>query len=90
MLQLPFINGTSDDTPCTITGMPTDIRPTRTQSVYFPLAVFDSGSLTDLRFAIYSTGVVELLQYNSGWTVTFTGSGTKGLGSSLSFAYQIG
>lgn len=73
-LFIPAINGTSNSTACTVTGMPAAIRPAAQQSVI--CAVTDNGNNVISWSEVETSGVLTL---KNGVLTTFTGSGTKGI-----------
>lgn len=76
------LNGTSNSTACTITGLPTIIRPINTQTVW--CLVQDSGSYFASRGYVDSSGVITLAKDSSG--AIFTNTGSKGfIGSTLTY-----
>jgi hypothetical protein len=84
-ITFPIIEGTSNTTAATITGMPAEIRPvstTRTELV----RIKDNGTLALGCAEIASTGTINLLPTVAGGS--FTNSGTKGIGL-CSVTYQI-
>lgn len=77
-LLIPQLIGTSNTTACTITGMPTAIRPAR--AISFVAQVMDNTAITGGAvdgFRIETSGTITILK--NGLTTGFTASGTKGL-----------
>jgi hypothetical protein len=76
-LTFPTIEGTSNTTAATITGLPAAYRPqTTTRTVL--ARVKDNGTLAFGCVEVASSGTINLL--SSVTSATFTGSGTKGIG----------
>jgi hypothetical protein len=76
-LTFPTIEGTSNTTAATITGLPAAYRPqTTTRTVL--ARVKDNGTIAFGCVEVASSGTINLL--SSVTSATFTGSGTKGIG----------
>jgi hypothetical protein len=76
-LTVPATSGTSDTTDCTITGMPAAYRPL-TQQTVSGICVQDNTTEKAGRCVIATDGTITL---HNGFSATFTGSGTKGIGA---------
>src|SRR5688572_5615468 len=74
-LVVPALQGTSDTTAATLTGMPASMYPTSTQT--FGMRVIDN-SAGQFGYGEVSTSGVITLRLGNG-SATFTGSGTKGV-----------
>lgn len=89
-LSIPYINGTSNATTFTITGLPASLQPNTTRAAY-PIAtavdnsVAIGGSLAQFDPA---SGTITLLK--SGASFAWTNSGVKGLGYLLGGILQYG
>lgn len=83
-IYIPTMEGTSNDTACTITGMSSSFFPVRTQTAIVP--VKNNGTVV-VGLAQIDTGGVITLQNGIGGG-TFTGSGTKGI-REISFSYLL-
>jgi len=87
-LYIPAMTGTSNSTVCTIIGLPLEARPDIITTLAFAGGE-DSGAfdfISDL--AIQSGGTIDLRKTpgnNSSWT----GSGSKGLSTSINLIYRI-
>jgi hypothetical protein len=90
-LFLPSLLGTSNDTACTITGMPADIFPARAKRIVVP-EVRDN-SLTYPGAISLATNGVMTLQFHAtvpgGLGGTFTSANGKGLASDAEVAYNL-
>lgn len=76
------LNGTSNSTACTITGIPALLRPTNSQTVL--LMVQDNGTIGLSKGVIDSSGVLTLSKDVTG--ALFTAAGSKGfIGCSLTY-----
>ena len=83
----PDLTGTSDDANCTITGLPSFLRPSTNQGIACHY-VRDNGSMDINAIAeVASTGTIVLGAI--GFTGGFTPSGTKGLEDSWSITYDL-
>ena len=89
-LYIPALQGTSDTTACTLTGIPAAIRPTTNQKV--PIGgVLDNSTNYPGALFINSDGTITL-EFRSALTTevnVFTASGTKGINSQTSVSYQL-
>lgn len=74
-LTIPQINGTSNSTAATLTGLPTTVRPVRDQVV--PLRLQDNTAVNGGYARVDSSGVVTL--YLGVTLGGFTAAGTKGV-----------
>lgn len=84
-LEIPSITGTSNTTACTITGMPTSIRPAGAQVVR-PIVVMDNSAAAIGTVTVETSGVLTLgVGVGAG---AFTGSGVKGTQSGT-ITYRI-
>jgi hypothetical protein len=97
-LMLPILNATSNSTSCTITGMPTNIRPARQLMVPFKTGLMDNGLCmisTVSSFALIQTsGVIAFGRhlttndpFSGRSTTFFTSSGPKGIETGLGGEY---
>jgi hypothetical protein len=91
-LYIPSVTGTSNSTACTITGMPSSIRPARTMQPVVA-EVEDAGVFMGGSFSIATSGVITLTRqkdFTTGQTGTFTNSATtKGLSSAAIVSYIL-
>lgn len=85
-LDLPALTGTSNTTAATITGLPAAIQPVSTK--FFPMMVQDN-STTAVSMGSITGGGGTLSLYASGLTLTFTGSGSKGLQQQQQLTYTL-
>lgn len=83
-LSVPAITGTSGSTAATITGMPAALRPSATRNV--SATTTDNGTDKISLWSIATSGEITL--YN-GTSLTFTGSGTKGVGIAITVTYRL-
>lgn len=74
-VYIPAITGTSNATSCTLTGMPTDIRPQRAQA--FPVLITDNGTNAMGWCSVATTGVMTLYPSAALSATGWTNSGTK-------------
>ena len=72
---IPALSGTSNATTCTITGVPTDIRPQRDQE--FPVLITDNGTNAFGWASLASSGTITLAPSAANSASGWTGSGTK-------------
>ena len=83
-LYIPLLEGTSNATTATLTGMPSTIQPTRTQNVV--CITKDSGASAAALAQIPSTGIIALYKDVGGGA--FTASGTKGI-QAITLTYAL-
>jgi hypothetical protein len=84
------LSGTSNSTAMTITGMPSGILPSRTQTLAFPSVGDNSALIGDgeaVHAQISASGVITFLI--NGSATGFTGSGTKGTSFGATVNYLI-
>jgi hypothetical protein len=91
-LYIPQMDGTSNATTLTITGMPAGIRPARTQYAYID-GVRDNTSSDYMGFVEIQTGgtmdIWRRTSVSGGSTNAYTNSGTKGLWVGQTFTYSL-
>ena len=81
-LEVPFLQGTSDTTAATITGMPTFLYPTASKN--FMAINYNSSAAMAGRYLLSTGGLITL--YNGVSLTSFTASGLKGtLGQPISY-----
>lgn len=83
-LYIPLLEGTSNTTAATLTGMPSGIQPTRTQNVV--CITKDNGVSAAALAQIPSTGIIALYKDVGGGS--FTASGTKGI-QAITLTYAL-
>lgn len=76
-LYIPLLTGTSNTTACTMTGMPTDVRPARAQDML--VAITDNGTNAVGWASIATSGVITLAPTVANNAAGWTNSGTKAL-----------
>lgn len=87
VLDLPKLNGTSNTTACTITGLPAAIQPVSQKGGTLLLA--DNGAAFMASMTL-SAGTVTFYGPSPGFSATgFTNSGTKGMSAPASFSYTL-
>lgn len=90
-LVLPAGAGTSNSTLFTMSGMPTEIRPTTQQYAHFPYAQDNSTHLTGGASAtIATTGVISFAPADAAYSTTgWTTSNSKGILAYASCFYRL-
>ena len=83
-IYIPLLEGTSNTTAATLTGMPASIQPTRTQNVV--CITKDNGASAAALAQIPSTGIIALYKDVGGGS--FTASGTKGI-QAITLTYAL-
>lgn len=85
ILDLPILQGTSNTTACTITGLPAAIQPASGKT--FTMLIANNGA-TQINYAQLGAGTGTLTLFNN-FSATFTNSGTKGLSGGASVSYTL-
>jgi hypothetical protein len=84
LLNVPIITGASASTAATLTGMPAELRPSGTRNMWS--MTVDNGVE---KFSPLSIGTNGVMTMATGFSGTFTGSGTKGVSSGWTLTYDI-
>jgi hypothetical protein len=83
-ISIPTLNGTSNTTACTLTGIPAEVRPDASKVV--PVRIQNNGTITMGIGTVDSSGVITLSPADG--SGTFVGSGSKGV-IATEISYQV-
>jgi hypothetical protein len=79
-LSIPFINGTSNSTFFTITGLPANLQPVTARAAYPIATAYDNGNPIGGALAQFDAGSGTITLLKSGGSFPWTNTAAKGLG----------